>query len=157
MLTNTSKTRLLKLAAVIEQLPTFLSTKKPTKDIPKLTKPIKRFDLGTFITCGTAACALGTAALHPWFRLKGLKDQSDEVEESINGKPVEYFTPVCNGKEAFEAGSEFFGINDHASNYLFNPNHYPSSHKESSYVANRIRQFVKNDGYFPYVPDKYDY
>lgn len=80
------------------------------------------FDMGTFYIpknnarffpsrphrlhpCGSAACALGAAALHPRFKRQGLK-LGGKGGKGYFGEPV----PTYNGEKGFRAGAEFFGL-----------------------------------------------
>jgi len=61
--------------------------------------------------CRSAACALGSAALHPHFMAQGL-----ELRE---------YWPYYEGKDGYNAGAAFFGLTDYESEQLFNPTMYP--------------------------------
>ena len=152
--------RLLKLADVLEQ---FEQEKK------QLKFPVNKFDLvqwGTIALnvptntkpiCGTSACALGTASLHPWFRKKGFVagyassmtiQQKASPQGIMRNLIVEYKLPkhISDADRyvfGYEAASYFFGISANNALYLFDPEEYPKSKRTSAtYVAKRIRTFV---------------
>jgi|GEM_PF-5166409 len=146
--------RLLKLAEVLEEF---------SKERKKLSIPVKNFDLSSFgyvpveaiankkvkeLKCGSSACALGTAALHPWFISKGLKWSSAYKydEEELRFKCITGVTPIdveFQGYVNFDAATMFFGITKNQADYLFDPANYPHSHRSPRYVASRIRSLVK--------------
>jgi hypothetical protein len=142
--------RLLKLAEVLENF---------SKERKKLSVPVEYFDLDSFgyiplaaarnkkvkeLKCGSSACALGTAALHPWFISKGLRWVSaysaidDGLDNEVTPIDVEF-----QGYSNFDAAQKFFGITKNQAEYLFDPGNYPRSHKSPRYVASRIRSLVK--------------
>jgi hypothetical protein len=102
-------------------------------------------------SCGTAACALGSAGLYGPLRAKGLKTTEDEV--------------VYENETGFEAGAAFFGISItqsfwlfHASNYhpafnetYDNPSNFGAYHIDTKVtpvmVADRVRRIL--DGTAP--------
>lgn len=62
--------------------------------------------------CHSAACALGSAALHPHFMAQGL-----QIRER---------TPNYEGYDGYRAGAAFFGLTGSESEQLFNPIAYPN-------------------------------
>jgi hypothetical protein len=60
--------------------------------------------------CGTSACALGSAALTPWFRRRGLT--------------IKDYTPSCKGENGLFAAVNFFGISYTEADSIFSPSHY---------------------------------
>lgn len=98
-----------------------LNQLKVMLDNHKKLFPEVKFDIETWMaegescsiesgTCGTAACALGSAALYGPFNKEGLK---------INGG-----SPHFKGFKGFDAGQNFFGISYPESEYLFDPQQY---------------------------------
>lgn len=122
------------------------------------------FDMGTWFTkvdeqyvkegaCSTAACALGSAALSPWFIKRGLKMVLSEETFKfwIEGSHVPHGVPIDRAslekdadddKDKFsirygnvkfkrhigmQAGEKFFGISEQESWWLFDPNTYNSN------------------------------
>lgn len=93
--------------------------------------------------CGTAACALGTAAFDPVCIDDGLAMQAtyrddlgdrhewlltdkaawDRAFAAIPDYDVE-FVPEYDGQTGFEAGAIYYGINMEQANYLFDPGRY---------------------------------
>lgn len=127
--------RLLRLAALLE------ADAKKKKGI--------KFDLRTFgevknpnkpLSCGTAACALGLAALSGAFKHQGLRytitDHGDiDIVFYRNGA---YW---CD----FDAGAELFDIDDTTARWLFHPQYYLGEKVGADSelaVAKRIRSFV---------------
>lgn len=84
--------------------------------------------------CGTAACALGYAAMDPQFFEEGLRlkyREADEILKIYNPRtdgtiypwmayPYFYHT----GDSGYEAAIEFFGISHNQAHYLFDPEEY---------------------------------
>lgn len=79
-------------------------------------------------SCGYVACAIGHAALDPWFNEKGFR-----FNDRLN--------PEFDGDFGQWAVKAFFRIRSDDANYLF----YPQSYKNATgaNVAKRIREFVK--------------
>jgi hypothetical protein len=97
--------------------------------------------------CGTSACAFGTAALHPWFQKRGLKPRfryAREDNDNDNDAIIKDFEVYFKRKEGFEAAQSFFDISYKESRYLFDPGEYSDNRQSASYVAKRIRSFVKH-------------
>jgi hypothetical protein len=94
--------------------------------------PEKRenFDIGEW-TCGTSACAVGTACFHPWFNEQGLH---------IND---------CGGPEfdlwhGWHAVEQFFELSSNEARDLFCGVRYPSGDDtKPDEVADRIESFLK--------------
>lgn len=119
-----------------------------------------RFDLGNWIIkkhlnprtekCGTAACALGWAALHPWFQAQGMISEpwvsvgrGDFEMPNLKGKPAH---KAVEGP--LETACEFFGISRETAEKFFMPSQYrPDISAVSSIkpgdVAKRIRAYLK--------------
>lgn len=88
---------------------------------------VKSFDIHSW-QCGTAACALGSAAMLPEFNKSGLK---------IEG------APTFKGHDEYRAGEKFFGITYDQSLFLFNPLCYESLHPTPKTVAKRVREILE--------------
>lgn len=83
-------------------------------------------------TCGTTACAVGFAALDPWFNKRGFK-------MDIEGSPVFKF------HIGWEAVHTFFGIKPSEAHHLFSDHSYDSNPTGPSEVADRIMRFVEDN------------
>ena len=84
-------------------------------------------------TCGTAACALGSAGLWSKFRKAGLR--TNKMDNNI-----ELFDRKGNVEdEGFAAGGRFFGLNHDEAHYLFNPNQYTSGKRQQNPVTKKFR------------------
>ena len=102
------------------------------------------FDLGTWsdaatpeiaLECGTSACAIGYAAIDPYFRGIGLHLELEPDKQ--------WLVPVYNEKSLFAAAAELFGINIHDANLLFSPDHYmPSNSQNPRAVLERVETYV---------------
>jgi hypothetical protein len=138
-----NKQRLLKLAEVLENFDT---------ERKNLVVPVGAFDMGTWAnglamngalhrreSCGTAACAMGTAMLHPWFRRRGL-------QVGMEHGPGFGTSPYFDGWTGFSAAEAFFGIDHYESNHLFDDSAYPRTRRGPKSVAKRIRAFVADGG-----------
>ena len=119
-----SDERLLKLAWLLENLPAEI----PKMKFPKPSKNIT-FNLREWFSCGTAACAVGFAACHPWFNER-------ELRLSYNNNPM--YDNMYN----FSAAALFFGAQYGEARYLFAPQDYKRGNRRD--VAKRIRAFVRN-------------
>lgn len=91
----------------------------------KLNGVSRKWDMGTW-DCGSAACALGSAGLNPWFKERGLV--TDISEGAV-------FLRFPNGEltEGCEAGEEFFGITFEESESLFSVWEYESFNDRAKY------------------------
>jgi len=139
-----NKVRLRKLASVLEN---YATEKK------KLVVPLDRFDLSAWFEhsytepgakgCGTAACAVGFAMLHPWFQKQGLKPSTDVTRQPQT--PDDFFDsgPATDtGYYGWGAADAFFDVPDEASSWLFSSASYTRSPRPAT-VAKRIREYVK--------------
>jgi hypothetical protein len=87
-------------------------------------------------SCGTVGCAIGT--LPQAFKGYGFKYVDDCYTSDVT------YLEVTNGQKiGFALAEDFFGLNSDESEFLFEPDSYPVSHRSRNYVANRIEQFVK--------------
>lgn len=125
-----NKERLLKLAEVLET-----DSHGRILTVPGNGKV--EFDMGLVLwtdrdpkehKCGTSACAMGYAALHPWFIKRGLYAVGENVK--VKGRTV------CS---SFDAAEYFFSISSHQSSELFGGHNGNETPKQ---VAKRIRKFV---------------
>lgn len=85
-------------------------------------------------TCGTTACAVGTACFDPWFNEQGLHHK-----QYVN-TPV-YVTDTVEYR-GWNAVAEFFGITVYAAYTLFSSEYYNERHSGPADVARRIRLFL---------------
>lgn len=81
----------------------------------KLNGESRAFDMAHW-DCKTAACALGSAALNPWFKERGL-----HIRHILGGG-----YPTYENNESIAAGVAFFGISWTEANELFWPDYYPA-------------------------------
>ena len=120
-----------------------------------------KFDLGTWgkvpkpgvvdwllwrsprLDCGTKACAIGMACLHPWFNERGLKAAPADLSKGC-------IYPVCVEGDfslhGFHGVAHFFGISHNEAFRLFSDESYQHREQLSTAgelaVAARIRQLV---------------
>lgn len=89
------------------------------------------------VSCNTAACAWGLAAISGAFKRSGV---GYKIED--NG----YLVPTYDDLEDFDAAEAFFDINETQADFLFEGIHYPDNKTKGAagerYVAKRIRDFV---------------
>jgi hypothetical protein len=137
---KTGVARLRKLATLLDKLQDNLNAGKTGP----LTKTIDTFDLSVYV-CGSAACALGVASLHPQFQNEGLipKYQGPDLLDLLRR---DSYIPAYRRHRGINAGSKFFEISDLQASYLFLESSYPESHRAPRYVADRIRKFIARDG-----------
>jgi hypothetical protein len=93
--------------------------------------PEKRsnFDIGEW-SCGTSACAVGTACFDPWFNEQGLH---------LN----EYGGPSFKDWTSWDAVEAFFGMDPSDARDLFYGGNYPKGDDTTpAEVANRIEAFI---------------
>ena len=105
--------RLLQVVRVLEELP---------KE--------KKFNLSTWLKCGTVGCAVGWAASDPWFTRRGLKMVYHD-----------WYEPYYKDKYNNDAVCYFFGLTIHDTHGLFYKNSYSEPTKRN--VIRRIKAFVK--------------
>jgi hypothetical protein len=102
-----------------------------------------KFDMGTWaekdFSCGSAACALGTAACWPNFKKQGLgliplftRAQDGATE----------FNPIYGHLEGREAGEYFFGISRLESKALFSLSYYSYQKTLPIHVAERVKNLI---------------
>jgi hypothetical protein len=116
--------RLLKLADILDDF----ENQKP--------EGVERFDMESW-HCGTAACAAGTAALHPWFNGQGLYMGASVWSPGR--------IPRYNGYINFTALENFFEISEADAAWLFDPMEYDNPYLTPVHpwdVATRIRILV---------------
>lgn len=89
-------------------------------------------------SCGTAACALGSAMLLEEFQREGLRPR-EIILDTITAS-----SPNFSGSVDFEAGAAFFGITNLESKILFSPGHYKESILEITpdMVAARVGELM---------------
>ncbi len=125
------KTRLNKVAYILVNLPQ--ERKKMVggpKGVPQM------FDMGQWYKCGTKACAIGYAAMHPWFRQRGL-ELSHDNKDTLQA-------PICEGNIGISAVTTFFDITYDEAEHLFDSDSHKRENRAD--VAQRIRAFVRNGG-----------
>ena len=122
--------RLLMLVYVLENLP---EERKIMVGGPEGIP--KEFNMEAWYSCGTSACAVGYAAMHPWFRRQGLTLE-------VN------YGPVYKGDWGYRAAQKFFGLRLSETRYLMSAFLYKRGNRADVY--RRIRKFVKDGG----MPDK---
>lgn len=140
-----NKKRLLKLADLLEA---DAKNKKGVKfDLAVIAAPAKEegcyfyssFGRGAKpeMNCGTAACAVGLATLHPTFNRMGLTYYYNKSDE---------FQPKFGKHRGWgKAERKFFDLNEHESAFLFVHYSYPTrpeGAKGERAVARRIRSFA---------------
>lgn len=109
------------------------------------TGPV-RFDMGVFyevrggIDCGTAACAIGLATLHPWFKARGLAlSRHPEIRQMI---------PCFGPHDGWKAVQEFFQISEKDAQALFSARsyqHLSTSDITKGMVSARIKSFIASN------------
>ena len=106
----------------------------------------KHFDLDIIAEkrdCGTVCCAIGS--MPQVFKGYGFKYRTSSMY--VYNNMTHTVLRVTDGdKSGFSLAEDFFGLDSSQSNYLFDPDYYPVSHRSRNYVANRIEQFVKRNG-----------
>ena len=100
------------------------------KELPKE----KKFNLTTFMTCGTTACACGWAGTDPWFRRRGFR--TGKFGTGRHGYSVFY-----REFEGMEATRKFFGIDFGTSRHLFLHEEGKDGSKRA--VIRRLKSFIK--------------
>lgn len=102
----------------------------------------KNFSLKVW-RCGTAGCAIGHAASHPWFIERGLTMSDNHGISSTHGN---YIQPEFNNGEDvftdFTAVSEFFDISYDDACFLFGGNYYSQKNVTKQDVIDRIQKYV---------------
>lgn len=127
------KKRLLKLADLLHD-----HSRGRRMTIPGDGRP--RFDLSAWIRdedCGTAACAVGSAMLSPWFQQRGLRTVR---VKAWTGTIIN--APAFGRKKEFDAVSAFFGVDIDDAMNLFHPLRYGPEAPTPKQVAKRIRALV---------------
>lgn len=116
--------------------------------------------------CSSAACVLGSAALHPWFKKRGLHVELFKMEdmEDIGGAPhgvplnrtklmrncwgekvnfsIRHGNVKYRGKENIEAAEDFFGISYEEAQWLFDPASYGEEHISPTRVIKHIEDVI---------------
>lgn len=99
----------------------------------------KKFSLRRWMTCGTIGCAVGWAAMDPWFRRRGLRLEIHAPCPKDRFGRSQYW-PSYRGHHDFEAVSRFFGLDYLTSRELFDPRCYQDGRKRN--VIARIKKFL---------------
>ncbi len=103
------------------------------KELPKE----KKFNLTTFMTCGTTACACGWAGTDPWFRRRGFK--TEKYLRPLHGNV--FYREKGRMFEGMEAARKFFGIDFRTSTQLFVHEEGKDGSKRT--VIRRLKSFIK--------------
>lgn len=90
-------------------------------------------------SCGTAACALGSAAFYPPFNRAGLI-----MHQVINHPWGRYSIPKYGNETGYEAGMLLFGISLTESLWLFNPAEYITS-RGKYHIQKTISRYVTTE------------
>ena len=96
----------------------------------------KKFNLRTFMTCGTTACACGWAGTDPWFRRRGFKTEKYHYHPE---GPIYYVS--YQGSCGMEAVRKFFGLNLATSHHLFIKDFSQDNSKRAT--IRRLKSFLK--------------
>jgi len=96
----------------------------------------KKFNLRTFMTCGTTACACGWAGTDPWFRRRGFKTEKEPYHFEGANYSVSY-----RGFDGMDAVRKFFGVDFATSSFLFVKDSSRDGSKRA--VIRRLRRFLK--------------
>ena len=99
----------------------------------------KKFDLLTWLTCGTVGCAVGWAASDPWFTRRGLK--MVYCPDAVSGSRE--YEPHYKNEESDDAVRTFFDLDSYEIQELFYKTSYASPTKRN--VIRRIKAFVKDN------------
>ena len=98
------------------------------------TKEHKTLNLTTPVTCGFAACALGSAACHEPFVKSGLKMIFD----------YDRFVPKFKNATNERAGEQFFGLSYPEAYDLFMPGGYTNEEVTPKHVAAKVAKLIKH-------------
>lgn len=116
-------------------------------------KPIPKelFNMDIWNVCQTAGCAIGHAAIDPWFKRRGLSLGPTDDSIGNYGLPNSWlerffgkvlYSPTYDSNIGFFAVAEFFGIEYFEAELMFNNTNYKSN-PQAKTVAKRIRRFVE--------------
>lgn len=96
--------------------------------------------------CGTSACAAGTAALHPWFKERGLNLRRAAGQWVITYPPG-FESGFDYSELDYDALDLFFDFPDEEDVwFLFDPGRYPTSDISVHDIINRIDELLKREG-----------
>lgn len=118
-----------------------------------------KFDLGSWgrvsnteqvVSCGTAACAAGLAAISGAFKKDGLGYRIDPYEFMDGTRSIEItLNGECESNNKYDGSflnsKKFFGLSVAEAEFIFTPNAYEATPRRSEgeiLVAKRIRDFV---------------
>lgn len=117
----------------VERLERIAELLRTVAQTPVNERP-QEFDLEKWY-CLTSACAIGLAALNPWFQKQGLCLQREDKEGP--------YIPVFGRFEGFEAVEKFFEISNLQSRLLFFPDEYsPCDWGNPLAVARRVESLL---------------
>lgn len=94
-------------------------------------------------SCGTAACAFGSACLYEPFQEEGLHLAQFDWQEGV-------YDPAYEGSVCYSAATLFFDLSFQEAQYLFDPQEYPGldpAHITPQMVAERVQELI--DSYTP--------
>ena len=109
-------------------------------------------------TCHTSACALGSCAMNPWFKRRGLKLVPDGannlVPDGANNDVATHLGLHCrsqitakvafkDGTENYNAAETFFGITYAEAEWIFYPEEYTASNITPAMVKKRVKQLIR--------------
>ena len=89
-------------------------------------------------TCHTSACALGSCAMNPWFKRRGLKLVPDGANSEITAKVA-----FKDGTENYNAAETFFGITYAEAEWIFYPDEYTAPNITPAMVKKRVKQLIR--------------
>lgn len=103
--------------------------------------------------CGTTCCALGHAALQPFFQKQGLQLRTvftlrpkvitsyEALDRRLERDPDETLSVYLENQKGYDAGAELFGISRQQAFLLFNPGRY-RGRVEPRHVADRVDKMI---------------
>lgn len=111
---------------------TFDAEGNAVSEFPKDTKMVP-------LTCDTAACAMGLAAISGAFKAEGL---TFEIQRGYGDHG--YLLPIIGHVAGFGAAQVLFDIDKHTASHLFDPDHYEKRKGADAEleVAKRLRGLV---------------
>lgn len=133
-----SQVHKLRMRRLIKMLENF-KTELPKTLVPD-NGPLTKFDMNLW-GCGTAACALGMAACHPYFTRQGLRTVSSGEHTIVYGNARER-TIVYGNARFTEAAAEFFGIDKDEADEMFLPGGLDYDKVKPKHIAKIAREVL---------------
>lgn len=131
MMVKVHKLRMRRLIKMLENFKTEL----PKTLVPD-NGPLTKFDMNLW-GCGTAACALGMAACHPYFTRQGLRTVASQGDGCHSERTIVY------GNARFtEAAAEFFGITETEADEMFLPGGLDYDKVKPKHIAKIAREVL---------------